>query len=128
MHSRLARVFARHPEVRAVYLFGSRDQGTARTESDYDLAVLFEGNFGEVYLDLLAELVDAGFERVDLVDLSRASPALKFAAVRGELLYRRADFDPASFFSRVAREYWDQEPFYRRVEEGLKRRWSAPKF
>jgi len=36
----LKKVFSQYPEIRAVYLFGSRASGRVHRESDLDLAVL----------------------------------------------------------------------------------------
>ncbi len=124
MQTRLVGVFEPFPEVLAVYLFGSRARGEAKQGSDYDLGVVFAPGARDVYLELLGHLVGAGVEPVDLVDLDRASPLLRFEAVaRGRLIFRRPGFDHGSFFSRVVREYWDMEPLYRIQREAMKRRW-----
>ncbi len=39
----LKKVFCQYPEIRAVYLFGSRASGRVHRESDLDLAVLHDG-------------------------------------------------------------------------------------
>lgn len=36
----LDRIFARHPQIERVLIYGSRAKGTARPESDFDLAVV----------------------------------------------------------------------------------------
>jgi predicted nucleotidyltransferase len=53
-------VFARHPEITTVKLFGSRAKGTERPESDVDLAL-----WGEVD-DLAAESIAAELDDLPL--------------------------------------------------------------
>lgn len=120
----LRALFERHFPVRAVYLFGSHAEGRARPDSDLDLAVV--GPRGELEarrLDLLADLTRQGHDRVDLVLLDGADPALAFEAVRpNRLLYARPGFDHASFYSRTLREYFDFEPYLRIQRQALRRR------
>ncbi len=74
--ARVAEVLSRHG-VRFAYLFGSQARGTARADSDLDVAVRFDGDrdadarFG-VALRLGAELEAAVGITVDLVDLEAA--------------------------------------------------------
>lgn len=56
----LRRVFARHPEVKTVKLFGSRAKGTNATNSDIDLAL-----WGEVDA-LRAEAIAAELDELPL--------------------------------------------------------------
>lgn len=52
----LGEVFQRHPEVTRVVLFGSRAKGTARPDSDIDLAV--GGCISTLQIEALAEDLD----------------------------------------------------------------------
>ena len=66
----LSGVFAQHPKVQAVYLFGSAAAGTARPQSDLDLTVYrrdARDPAGSLKMDLLTELVHRGIDRVDLI-------------------------------------------------------------
>ncbi|GIW24956.1 nucleotidyltransferase domain-containing protein [Meiothermus sp.] len=120
----LERVFARHPQVQTVFLFGSRAFGKARPDSDWDLAVYLEPPEPDPTLDILADLVKAGFERADLVILNQAPPVLAFEAVRpNKVIYRREGFCVGCYVSRVVREYWDLEPLLQVQREAMKRRW-----
>lgn len=122
--SRLRSVFERHPEIEAVWLFGSQAEGRARPGSDIDLALAGDREALERHrLDLLADLTRAGFDRVDLVLLEGADPALRFEAVRPNcLIYARPGFDRGGYYSRVVREWFDFEPYLRIQREALKRR------
>jgi len=78
-------------DLALIILHGSQAKGTAKPGSDYDIAVLRrEGALdADQMLHLLLDLGQAlGSERVDLVDLHRASPLLKYEAVRSaQVLY-----------------------------------------
>jgi uncharacterized protein len=93
-------VFAAHGVVVA-YLFGSRAEGTARPDSDHDVAVLFvepEPAFDatERLATALAAVLHTG---VDVVDLDRAGLELRGrVAERGRLVWsadepRRVGFE-----------------------------------
>ncbi|WP_276956957.1 type VII toxin-antitoxin system MntA family adenylyltransferase antitoxin [Allomeiothermus silvanus] len=117
-------MFAGYPQVQAAFLFGSRAFGGARPDSDWDLAVYLEPPEPDPTLEILTDLVKAGFERTDLVVLNQAPPVLAFEAVRAnKVIYRREGFCVGSYVSRVVREYWDLEPLLRIQREAMKRRW-----
>lgn len=120
----LVAVFRRYPEIRAVYLFGSYADGTARPDSDLDLGILPRTPaFHQRLLDLLADLTEAGFDRVDIVWLDEADLTLRYEIVRrNHPLYTAPDFDHGTYFSRVLREYWDTEPYLRIVRQAYKER------
>lgn len=109
--AKLAAVFRAHPDVRAVYLFGSHAEGRARAESDIDLGVVTSNvgeRLGALKLDLLTDLAAAGFDNVDLVMLERAGYFVCFQAVRmNQPIYVADEFDHGSYFSLTLRMYWD---------------------
>ena len=68
----------RLPSLLAVHAFGSRVQGTARHDSDLDLAILMAGYADPLQLfDLSGELADLAGGPVDLVSLRAASTVLQ---------------------------------------------------
>jgi predicted nucleotidyltransferase len=82
------------PDLKGVYLFGSRADGSARPDSDFDFAFL---NTGTRLSDLavhslrlaLATSLDAD---VDLVDLRAASTVLQFQIIsKGRRIYSSDD-------------------------------------
>lgn len=121
---RLAQVFARHPEVMAVYLFGSYAEGRERTDSDVDLAILPANPDARKYkLDVLSDLVEAGFENVDLVYLDTDDVVVKHQAVRlNQVIYHTPAFDRGETYSRIVREYLDFRPYLEVQKQALKRR------
>jgi uncharacterized protein len=115
----LREVFAGYPEVAGVWLFGSHAQGTASARSDVDLAIdpAVPSARGRK-LDLLADLVHAGFENVDLVVLDRDDPVLRFEAIGpNRLVYAAADYDPHEAFAQALRRYDDTARLRRIVRE-----------
>ncbi|MEA3344909.1 MAG: nucleotidyltransferase domain-containing protein [Chloroflexota bacterium] len=85
-------------DLKLVILFGSRAKGCARQDSDYDVGVLRRQGIipPEQFLELayrLSRALDMG--NVDLVDLRRASPLLKYEAARSARVLYEAE---AGFF------------------------------
>lgn len=122
--TRLRPVFERYPDIDAVYLFGSRAEGRAREDSDIDLGLVGRRDRLEPRkIDLLADLARAGEDRVDLVLLNGADPALRFEAVRpNRLIYAKPEFEHGNYYSLALREYFDFEPYLRVQRDALKRR------
>lgn len=109
---RLREVFARYPEVAGVWLFGSHARGDARARSDVDLAVDPVNRSSpaarERKLDMLTDLVGAGFEDVDLVILDRDDPVLRFEALKQNVVvYAAPGYDAAEAFVQALRYYDD---------------------
>ncbi len=79
------------PDALAFYAFGSRVQGTARADSDLDLAVLVPGYADPLALWSLATdlSAQAGCD-VDLLDLRAASTVMQYQVLTtGERLWAR---------------------------------------
>lgn len=74
----------------AAYLFGSRATGTARSTSDFDVAVLAGEDISRE-LSVAREMLEESHipYKVDVVDLRSASPAVRRAAqAQGVLLWK----------------------------------------
>lgn len=116
----LGQLGERHAEVRAIYLFGSRAEGTARPDSDLDLGVLYASPQPLARtLALEEELERALDEKVDLVDVARAGAFVALAVVRGERLYCREPLEADRFELYVLRRAGDLLPFERARQEAL---------
>lgn len=107
----------------AAYLFGSYAKGTARTDSDVDIAILFSeptpARLGGAS-DQLARRLETALDRdVDVVDLSRAPADLVHRVLRdGLLLMDRDRARRIAFEVRRRAEYLDLKPYldeYRRA-------------
>lgn len=67
------------PELLAIYVFGSKVQGTANTQSDLDLAVLVAGYADPLLLwDLSGKIADLVGSDVDLLDFRAASTVMQY--------------------------------------------------
>ncbi|WP_418790557.1 type VII toxin-antitoxin system MntA family adenylyltransferase antitoxin [Phosphitispora sp. TUW77] len=79
----LAKLFSGSPEILTVFLFGSYGTSNQTDLSDIDFAVLFDKRIDiskeAAYLDDLTRFL--GTDRVDLVNLNRASLNLQFKAI-----------------------------------------------
>ena len=72
----------RLPGLLGLYAFGSRIQGTARPDSDLDLAVLVAGYADPLELwNLASELADLAGCPVDLLDLRAASTVMQYQVI-----------------------------------------------
>ena len=96
--------------VTLVYLHGSVAAGTARGDSDTDVAVLFEKMPEDVIEAATAiRLVLAGIvpgRELDVAILNEASPLLKqIVASTGRLLYARSPDDTLRFELRAMHDY-----------------------
>ena len=106
-------VAARQRGLTLLVLFGSRARGDAAVHADWDFGFLSDSAVDP--LTVMAALADAvGSERLDLVDLARASGLLRFRAARdGVIVYeaRPGIFDRFRF--EAARFWYDAEPVLR---------------
>jgi predicted nucleotidyltransferase len=120
----LGGVFARYPEIEAVYLFGSAASGRANAESDIDLAVVpGTDELKSKKLELLGELAGRGFSRVDLLFLDGRDIVLEYEAVRSNRrVYQKPGFDSGSLYSAVVRRYLDFLPYLETQRKALKER------
>jgi len=120
---KLSTIFARFPEIQAVYLFGSAATGRIHTESDLDLAVASSPSIHHKKLDILTELARHGFCDVDLIFLERADIVLRYEAVcLNRLVYAIPEFDRGELYSNVVRQYLDFLPYLEVQRKAYKRR------
>ncbi|MYN64636.1 MAG: nucleotidyltransferase domain-containing protein [Acidobacteria bacterium] len=127
----LARGMSMEPTVRLAWLFGSRVRGTARAESDIDVAVLVDdacaagpGALKDSYFRVIGVLGrTVRSDLIDLVILNHAPPLLRHRVVRdGVLLYACSDAERVRFVRSTLREYLDMEPWFREQTRLLIRR------
>jgi predicted nucleotidyltransferase len=95
----------RVPGLLAVYGFGSRIQGTARADSDLDMAVLVAG-YADVLLlwQLSGELADIAGCAVDLLDLRAASTVMQYQIIPTGVRWWAKDAQAALFESAILSE------------------------
>jgi predicted nucleotidyltransferase len=124
LHSQLQSFFAearsRFP-VALAYLFGSQATGRAGAQSDYDVAVLFDGKVStdDCYA-LTHQLTDFLDTDVDLVDLARAPIELVYNVIAtGQILYAKDRTTRVEFEARALGLYFDQLPVLRAERRAL---------
>lgn len=114
---------AQVPELLVVFLFGSQLTGRTWAESDLDLGVRWTPGLAleqriqaeRAFADALAARLAALAERLDLVDLDRATSSVAFRAIRdGKCLWARSDAERVRAVVRVARRY-DDEAHHRQM-------------
>ncbi len=93
--------------LRLVLLFGSTVSGKIHRKSDIDLAFLFDKPVDILTLtNRIITLLHT--DNVDVIDLNRASPLLRYASVKhGMLLYEREPGVFHEFYSLAFRRYVD---------------------
>ena len=115
--------------LRFIVLFGSQAKGKGHIKSDIDIGFLFDAPSDVLELtNNVTRLLR--IENVDVVDLGRASPLLKYAVAKnGVLLYEREPGLFTRFFSLSYRMYVDtkklREARDRRIEGFLRSRGRA---
>jgi predicted nucleotidyltransferase len=94
-------------ELQLALVFGSTVTGKVKKQSDIDLAFLFDKPIDILALtNRVIRLLH--FDEVDVIDLQRASPLLRFSVVKnGRLLYERSPGLFNEFFSLAFRRYVD---------------------
>lgn len=103
---RLSPVF-KDKGLKLVLVFGSVVTGKAHKRSDVDLAFLFDNRVDIMGLtNRVIRLLRT--DNVDVVDLGRASPLLRFSAAKnGKVLYERSPGLFSEFYSLAFRRYVD---------------------
>jgi len=98
-----------NPSLQLVLVFGSLVSGKTHKHSDIDLAFLFDED-----IDILALTNQAirllKEDKMDVVDLRKANPLLKFSAVKtGRLIYEKSPGLYFQFYSLAFRMYADSK-------------------
>ncbi len=109
----------------AAIVFGSQARGTARPDSDIDLAVLMHDPsiLAESFLDTLGILCVKAQRDVHLVDLEDTSLELQRAIfTQGVTLFDRSEGQLDGIRKQSAINYVDGEYHRRIVDKGLRRR------
>lgn len=116
----------------ALYLHGSHALGTARPDSDLDLAVLLPRESPipfEEAAERLALCAGVDPERVDVQDLGSAPALFRSRVVTaGRLLFVSDPTGLAAFQARSLTEAWDEEIFLRPIHQAMRRRIREGRF
>ena len=105
--------------VRLIAVFGSRARNDAHASSDWDIAFLADPGFDAG--GLLARLIGhLGTDRIDVVDLARASGQLRFRVARDGTPVFARDPDEWNRFWTNAVSFWcDAGPVLRQAYAGI---------
>jgi len=113
------RCAARQQGLQLLVLFGSRARGDASAQADWDFGYVADGS-ADVLALVAALAAIVGTERVDVVDLGRASGLLRFRAARdGVLVYESAPGVFDRFRFEAARFWFDAESVLRPAYEAV---------
>ena len=120
---KLQTFFAGEENVRLAFLIGSFAAGTARPDSDVDVAVLF----GRVpdYMDVLGlrDRLSALVEReADLVVLNDSGPVIRMQVLKTGIRLRAEKGAYEEFFVRTVNEYDDLKQIRAPIEEAVLRK------
>ncbi len=117
---KVLQVLADTPEVLFAVLVGSRANGSATENSDWDIALQWRHGDAleriakhELMRHRLARILEAPDDKIDLIDLSNARLAMRaLVAEEGSLLVVNDELAWAKFLTRTWREledfYWER--------------------
>lgn len=111
---------AEEERIAAAWLFGSVARGTARSDSDVDVGILYRedpprtlAGIGQVF-NLEQELTEITGLPIQVVALNRAPVDLIIRVLRdGKLLLGQDSLRRVDFEVRSRNEFWDLEPYLR---------------
>lgn len=111
----LGRVLDEFPAIRLAVLFGSAARGSDTARSDVDLAVLFAEDDPSQLWPVDVAAAGALRRTIDLIDLRRAPPLLRFEIARdGKPIVERRQGEWCRFKVRAMQDWWDWAPLARR--------------
>lgn len=117
----LARLCVDQTAIRLVVIFGSVAKGTARPDSDVDVAMSGGGFYDQ--LTLGAEMDTTLGREVHVVDLADAPAWLRFNVARDGVLVHQATPDEwALFKARAMLDFWDLAPTIALCAAGVRAR------
>jgi predicted nucleotidyltransferase len=121
--NRITTTVEKLPNLKLLILFGSRARGEDKPDSDWDLAISYDetnrqtgikeiSNDYLTYLSILSELFEINRDLIDLIELDRCSPLMKYQVARdGKLIYEKNTGDFLKFRVRAWKEYADTAKF-----------------
>lgn len=109
--AKIIRFAEAHPEISAVYLFGSFATGHSKPKSDIDLGILFvEDVDGFARVNMETEVSNLLARDVDLIDMRKSSPFLRHQIYKyGKTLYHDGGNFPFRFRANSIRDYLDTD-------------------
>ena len=110
-----------HPEISAVYLFGSHAVGHSRSKSDIDLGILFINEVDSfTRINMETKISNLLKKDVDLIDMRKSSPFLCHQIYKyGKFIYHDGSDFPFQFRANSIRDYLDTDSIRRITREML---------
>lgn len=112
--------------VKLAYLFGSYATGEIDKFSDIDIGILFKKTEKKKQIDSLRiEIANLlGEEAIDIIDLERAPPKLKYNIIKqGKVIHGKDQSE--EFEIQAMKEYFDFKPmedrYFQKMEERIER-------
>jgi uncharacterized protein len=109
----LTKHFKKYPEIKVVYLFGSKALDTDGPLSDYDFAIHFDGKDTKKMFDIKLELLDRlsrslRTDKIDIVILNTTEgPELKYQIIKeGQVIYEEQPYK-ILIEPKILNEYFD---------------------
>jgi predicted nucleotidyltransferase len=122
--SQLRAVLARHPQVNFAMLFGSLARGTARPDSDLDLAVGADRPLhADEIIALISDLATATGRPVDLIDLADAGEPLLGQILAHGVRVLGDSIRHGALLSRHLTDVADFVPLQQRILDARRQRW-----
>ena len=126
MAAALAHVLARYPALELAFVFGSVARGTARFDSDLDIAVQARAPLdAATRIRLIEDLAEASGRAVDLVDLRETGEPLRGEVLRHGLRLVGSDAALAELMSRHVYDMEDFVPYVQRMLRERNRAWTC---
>ncbi|MGC8120190.1 type VII toxin-antitoxin system MntA family adenylyltransferase antitoxin [Marinobacter sp. VGCF2001] len=121
---KLSELLADFPHIRVAALFGSMARGTARPDSDIDVAVQADKELGADERIAITEAIALAFNRpVDLVDLRTAGQPLLHQIVSTGIQVVGTRHQWGDLIYRNIMENEDFVPYQKRILEGRRNAW-----
>ncbi len=117
-------VLKKHPEIHTAYIFGSVAKGSAKLESDLDIAVQGDNSLTtEQHIALIGDLAVATGRAIDLIDLKTAGEPLLGEILQGQRLLG-GDAEHAELIKRHLFDSADFLPYVERMLAERRAQWT----
>ncbi len=124
MNKELIKAIRGEPKIILAYLFGSRAQGKVGELSDYDIAILVDGEVADDFKYRFGSKLcrTLNTSKVDLIILNSVPIELAYNVIStGKLIYQQSVADRVEFEANTLSKYFDYLPMLRKQREELLR-------
>ena len=111
--------YAQEKGIKFIILFGSQAIGDGRGDSDFDVAVLTkkENNISELdnynnVIDLLTTVLNIPDYKIDLTNLNKANPFLRYEVISSGTLLHGDEDEYAAYKAFAFKDYIDSRPLF----------------